>query len=253
MNENMPTNVQLDASGNGTVSFATDVVATIAGLAATEVEGVASMYGGTPGGSLADIFTRRAQNSRSLTRGVRVDVEGSNVVIHLTIVVDFGSPVPDVAKGIQENVKKAVETMSGLNVTSVDVHVQGVSFEKENRAAAEIEAQQRLLLQKKQEAEREEVAPVAAAVVTPVVTPEAPAEEKVAEPIAVPPVEEPANEEEDEGEYELELPEVEDEPEEAEACCEPCEECSEEPCEEPCEECCEACEEAEEPAEKENN
>lgn len=202
MNENQPTNVQLDADGKGTVTFATDVVATIAGLAATEVEGVASMVGGSSSG-LAEIF-KRGQNARSLTRGVRVELNDNTVAVHLTIVVDYGSPVPEVAKNIQENVKKAIETMSGLEVTAVNVFVQGVSFEKENRAAAEIEAKQRLMLQKQQEEERakaaEEAKPAAA-------TPE------VVEAPAAQPAEEAAVEE-DEGEYEMDLPDVPEEEEE---------------------------------------
>ena len=194
MSENIPTNVQLDANGKGTVTFATDVIATIAGLAATEVEGVASMVGGTPTG-LAEIF-RRGQNTRNLTRGVRVELNENCVAIHLTIVVDYGIPVPQVAKGIQENVKKAVEMMSGLEVTGVNVYVQGVSFEKENRAAAEIEARQRLMLQKKQEEERAQAEEVV--------------QEAAAEAASVEPE---AAEEEDEGEYVLELPGDEDEEE----------------------------------------
>jgi len=198
MNENQPTNVQLDANGKGTVTFATDVVATIAGLAATEVEGVASMVGSSSSG-LAEIF-KRGQNTRSLTRGVRVElIDNTSVSIHLTIIVDYGAPVPRVAKGIQENVKKTIETMSGLEVTEVNVHVHGVSFEKENRAAAEIEAQQRLLLQKQQEEKQAEEAKEAEA---------APAEPEA-------PVAEPVVEEEDEGEYVLDLgdePEMDEEP-----------------------------------------
>lgn len=192
MNENMPTNVQLDADGKGTVTFATDVVATIAGLAATEVEGVASMVGGTSSG-LAEIF-KRGQNTRSLTRGVRVELNENTVTVYLTIVVDYGSPVPEVAKNIQENVKKAVETMSGLEVTAVNVLVQGVSFEKENRAAAEIEARQRLMLQKQQEesAKAAEEAKSAEA-----------AESEKAEPEAAA--------EEDEADFKLDLPDVDDE------------------------------------------
>ena len=159
MNENLPTNVQLDANGNGSVVFATDVIATIAGLAATEVEGVASMAGTAGSSSLADIFTRKNQSSKSLTRGVRVDLgENNAVTIHLTIVVDYGSPIPEVAGNIQENVKKAIETMSGLTVSSVDVHVQGVSFEREQRSVAEIEQKQRLMLQKEQEEAKAEEA-----------------------------------------------------------------------------------------------
>lgn len=196
MNENLPTNVQLDADGKGTVVFATDVIATIAGLAATEVEGVASMVGGTSGG-LAEIF-KRGQNTRSLTKGVRVELSDNTVSLQLTIIVDYGSPIPRVAKNIQENVKKAIETMSGLEVTAVNVMVQGVSFDKENRAAAEIEAQQRLMLMKKQQEEQQEE----------------PAREEEPAAAAEPVEAEPA-EEEDDGEYELDLgDEPEDEAEE---------------------------------------
>lgn len=150
MSENQPANVQLETNNNGTVSFATDVIATIVGLATTEVEGVNSMYGGSST-SLADIFSRRGNNTKGLTRGVRVDMADNALSVAVTIIVDYGFPVPDIAKSIQENVKKAVETMSGLSVTSVNVHVQGVNFEREMKAAAEIEEQQRLLLQRQQE------------------------------------------------------------------------------------------------------
>ncbi len=207
MNENMPTNVQLDANGKGTVTFATDVVATIAGLAATEVEGVASMVGSSSSG-LAEIF-KRGQNTRSLTRGVKVELIDNTVAVHLTIVVDYGSPVPRVAKSIQENVKKAIETMSGLEVTSVNVFVQGVSFEKENRAAAEIEAQQRLMLQKKQEEDERARAEAEAAAVPAAAEPEA-----VEAPAQ--PVEEPADEDEDEFVLDLGDDEEEDKAEPAE-------------------------------------
>ena len=157
MNENMPTNVQLDANANGTVSFATEVVATIAGLAATEIEGVAGMAGTNTSTSLADILTRRVSNAtKNLTKGVKVEVIDGKVKVDVNFVVEYGSPVPEVAKNIQENVKKAIETMSGLTVEVIDVHVQGISFERENKAVAEIEQKQRLLLQKQQEDEREQ-------------------------------------------------------------------------------------------------
>jgi uncharacterized alkaline shock family protein YloU len=155
MSENLPTNVQLESSENGSVSFATDVIATIAGLAATEVEGVASMGGGSSG--LADILTRRGQSSKGLTKGVKVEVAEGGVTVAITIVVEFGSPIPEVASGIQENVKKAIETMSGLTVRSIDVHVQGMSFEREHRAAAEIEMQQRALLEDQERAAEQDM------------------------------------------------------------------------------------------------
>ena len=144
MSENYQPDVKLDENPNGTVSFATEVVATIAGLAATEVEGVASMSSQSSG--FADMFSRK--NSRNFTKGVRIDLDDNKVTVDITIVVEYGSPVPDVARSIQENVKKAIETMSGLDVHAVDVHVAGVSFEREQKAAAELEEQRRKMLEK---------------------------------------------------------------------------------------------------------
>ena len=144
MSENYPSDVKLNENPDGTVSFATEVVATIAGLAATEVDGVASMI--SPSAGLADMFSRKS--NRNLTKGVRIDLDGSMVTVDITITVEYGSPVPDVARNIQENVKKAIETMSGLDVRSVDVHVTGISFEREQRANAELDEQQRKMLEK---------------------------------------------------------------------------------------------------------
>ena len=149
MSENYPSDVKLNENPNGTVSFATEVVATIAGLAATEVDGVASMI--SPSAGLADMFSRKS--NRNLTKGVRIDLVDNRVSVDITITVDYGSPVPDVARNIQENVKKAIETMSGLDVKNVDVHVTGISFEREQRANAELDEQHRKMLEKNAEAE----------------------------------------------------------------------------------------------------
>ena len=151
MNEKYPSDVKLDENPDGTVSFATDVVATIAGLAATEVEGVASMS--SPASGLADMFSRKT--TRNFTKGVRIDLDDNQVTADITIVVEYGSPVPDVARGIQENVKKAIETMTGLTVHSVDVHVSGISFEREQRAAKELDEQQKKLLEQSEESAKE--------------------------------------------------------------------------------------------------
>lgn len=181
MSENYQPDVKLDENPNGTVSFATEVVATIAGLAATEVEGVASMSSQNSG--LADMFSRK--NTRNFTKGVRIDLDGNKVTVDITIVVEYGSPVPDVARSIQENVKKAIETMSGLDVHAVDVHVSGVSFEREQRANAELDEQRKKMLEK---SEAEEETPVQ----------EEPAQEEASEPEEEP--EEEAEEAEDEEE-----------------------------------------------------
>ena len=144
MSENLTTNVELDSTANGTVSFATDVVATIAGLAATEVDGVAAMINSGNLG-LVDML-RKNQGNRPLTRGVKVEINGDKVIVQLNVTVDYGSPVPVVAREIQDNVKKAIETMTGLEVPEINIYVQGISFEKENRAMAELEQKQRAAL-----------------------------------------------------------------------------------------------------------
>jgi len=185
MADNNTPEVKLNDNPEGTVSFATEVVATIAGLAANEVEGVASMT--SSNSALADILTRKS--SRNYTKGVKVDIDDNRVAVDVTIVVEYGSPVPDVARSIQENVKKAIETMSGLGVRNVDVHVQGVSFERENKAAAELSEQQKKLLNKSCE--------------------DQPPEEKPAAP-----EEKAAPAEEDDLAFNDDLPEVDEEPEE---------------------------------------
>ena len=199
MSENLPTSVQLNTNQNGSVTFATDVIATIAALAANEIEGVASMIGGS-GGTLADILGLRNQASKNLTRGVKVDVTDGKVNVHVGIIIDYGFPVPEVASGIQENVKKAVETMSGLSVAVVDVHVQGVSFEREHRAAAEIEMKQRILLQKQEakEGAEAESAPVEDEIpdVEPEDAPEDDLEEEPEDELEDEPGEEPESEDE---------------------------------------------------------
>lgn len=180
MNENYPSDVKLDENPDGTVSFATDVVATIAGLAATEVEGVSSMS--SPSSGIADMFSRKS--TRNFTKGVRIDLDGNMVTVDITIVVEYGSPVPDVARGIQENVKKAIETMSGLTVHSVDVHVSGVSFEREQRAAKELDEQQKKMLEeanKEAETAEAEAAETGKSAAEPEETPEEPAEDALEE------------------------------------------------------------------------
>ena len=197
MSENYPSDVKLNENQDGTVSFATEVVATIAGLAATEVDGVASMS--SPSSGFADMFTRK--NTRNFTKGVRIDLEGNKVAVDITIVVDYGSPVPDVARSIQENVKKAIETMSGLDVRSVDVHVSGISFEREQRANAELDEQHRKMLEKTAEDNAE--------------APEAPAAEAEAEVGEEKAVEAEADEAQEEAIEAEDAPLDEDEAEEA--------------------------------------
>ncbi|MCJ7806232.1 MAG: Asp23/Gls24 family envelope stress response protein [Clostridia bacterium] len=111
----------------GVVKISDEVVSIVAGLAATEIDGVASMSGGIAGG-IAEVLGRR-----NLSKGVKVEVGLEETKIDIFIIVKYGVRVPDVAWDIQENVKKAVENMTGLKVAHVNVHVQGIQFpQKEN-------------------------------------------------------------------------------------------------------------------------
>ncbi len=116
---------------NGTISFADDVIATIAGLAATEIEGIAGMSGGIMGG-IAELLGKR-----NLTKGVKVEVNQEETSVELSVVVEYGVEIHKVCENVQRNVKKALETMTGLRVLSINVNVQGVRIEKTLEAEEE--------------------------------------------------------------------------------------------------------------------
>lgn len=133
MSENMPVNVEID-NGIGSVTFADDVIAIIAGLAATEVKGVANMLGNMSS-SITEMMGKKDH-----TKGVKVEVGTEEAAVDLYLVLNYGINIPDVCRAVQENVKKAIETMTGLRVVEVNVHVQGVKFEKEASSAPAVEA-----------------------------------------------------------------------------------------------------------------
>lgn len=110
----------------GEVKIVDDVIATIAGLAAIEVKGVAGMSGGFVGG-IAEMLGKK-----SLSKGVKIEIKEKVAIIDLYIIVEYGTKIPDVAWEIQESVKKTVETMTGIEVNEVNIHVQGVNFPNEN-------------------------------------------------------------------------------------------------------------------------
>ena len=108
----------------GAIRIADEVVATVAGLAAAEVEGVASMSGGW-GTDLVEKLGKK-----SFGKGIKVEVIEEQTKIDIFIVVEFGYQIPDVAENVQKEVKIAVETMTGLTVSMVNVHIVGVSMKK---------------------------------------------------------------------------------------------------------------------------
>lgn len=115
-------------SKNGSISYANDVIAIIAGIATVEIEGVAGMSGGITSG-IAEMLGRK-----NLTKGVTVELGKEETAIDLNIIVEYGSIIHEVTKKVQENVKKAVETMTGLRVVEVNVAVQGVNVKQEKEA-----------------------------------------------------------------------------------------------------------------------
>ena len=112
---------------NSNIKIADDVIAVIAGAAASEVPGVASMAGGFAGG-ISEVFSGK----KNFAKGIKVEAGEKETRIDVNIIVEYGVRIPDVAFEIQNRVKKAVESMTGLKVVDVNVHVQGVNTDSNN-------------------------------------------------------------------------------------------------------------------------
>jgi uncharacterized alkaline shock family protein YloU len=108
----------------GVIRIADEVVSTVAGLAAVDVEGVASMSGGW-GTDLVEKLGKK-----NLGKGIKVDATGETTIIDIFIVIEFGYAIPKVAEKVQKEVKMAVEAMTGLTVSAVNVHVVSVMTKK---------------------------------------------------------------------------------------------------------------------------
>lgn len=147
MSENLPINVE-NQEEHGSITYATEVISTIVGVATTEVEGVSSMAGTS---TISDILGR----GKNVSRGVRVEVGAEEVSVDISIIVDYGMPIQKVCQNVQDNVVKSIETMTGLHVIKVDVHVQGVSFEKENKELREGQEVARLTTERSEQVARD--------------------------------------------------------------------------------------------------
>ena len=117
------------------IEISTDVIAVIAGVAVSEVQGVSGMSGGFAGG-ISEVLSGK----KNLAKGIKVEKENGKAKIDVNIIVEYGSRIPDVAFEIQTRVKKSVENMTGFKVEEVNVHVQGVNTDiakKENNVDEE--------------------------------------------------------------------------------------------------------------------
>ena len=106
----------------GEVRIADEVVAIIAGLAATEVDGVDSMAGNITNEVMSKVGVK------NLTKGVKMEVYGSDVKVGLAVLLEYGYNIPATCQKVQERVKNAIENMTGLNVTDVDIRIAGVNM-----------------------------------------------------------------------------------------------------------------------------
>ena len=122
--EDKNTHVLQSDANIGAVQIADDVVTMIAALASKEVEGVASMSGNVPG----EIISR--VSGRNLTKGVKVEIVNKNVKVNLYVTVEYGYNIPAISQQIQSKVKSAIENMTGLQVTDVNIRIAGVSMPK---------------------------------------------------------------------------------------------------------------------------
>ncbi|WP_025026196.1 Asp23/Gls24 family envelope stress response protein [Caldalkalibacillus mannanilyticus] len=112
----------------GKVEIAPEVIEVIAGLAASEIDGVAFMSGGFVGGIVERL------GRKNLAKGVRVELGEERTAVDVSIVVEYGVRIPSVAMAVQENVKTAIQNMTGLDVIEVNVHVVSVQIKPEVQA-----------------------------------------------------------------------------------------------------------------------
>ena len=120
-----------------TIQISDDVIASIAGMAVSEVPGVAEMAGGFAGG-ISEVLSGK----RNMSKGIKVNVQDKNVKVDVNIIVEYGTRIPDVAFEIQKRVKTSVENMTGFNATEVNVHVQGVEAPKEVKSEVKEEVKE---------------------------------------------------------------------------------------------------------------
>lgn len=124
MEENRNTYVLQEDESIGSVKIADDVVASIASLATREVDGVSAMAGNVTGELMSKVGIRNMQ------KGVRVDILDGNVTVDLAVTVEYGYNIPATCQRVQSKVKTAIENMTGLSVTDVNIRIAGVNMQK---------------------------------------------------------------------------------------------------------------------------
>lgn len=116
---------KLNDGNIGSVHIADEVVAIIAGLAATEVDGVEAMAGNITNELVSKL------GMKNLSKGVKVEVTSNSVTVDMTLTMKYGYSIPETSKTVQEKVKAAIENMTGLTVVEVNVRIAGVNINQE--------------------------------------------------------------------------------------------------------------------------
>ena len=122
MVDSLPT--EYERTDIGQIQIAPEVIEVIAGLATIEISGVAGMSGGFAGG-IVELLGRK-----NLSKGVTVEVGQKEAAVDVSVIVEYGHRLPEVASEIQRNVKRSIENMTGLTVVEVNVHIHDVHFVK---------------------------------------------------------------------------------------------------------------------------
>ncbi|QAA32066.1 MULTISPECIES: Asp23/Gls24 family envelope stress response protein [Clostridium] len=117
----------------GVVKISDEVVSVIAGIAASEVNGVVESNPGVAGG-ITQIFTGK----KNTGKGVKVSIENGEAQIELTLAVLYGTRIPEVVVQVQDNVKKTVEAMTGLSVAAVNIFIQNIIVPKNDEKSEEV-------------------------------------------------------------------------------------------------------------------
>ena len=117
----MAENMTIDAYKYGKVNIADDVIGVIGSIAAAEIEGIKALSG-----SFSEEMMEIV-GKKNFNKGVRVEMDDNIVLIELSVIVDYGTKIHEIAKEVQENVKLAIESMTGFKVSSVNVFVEGIN------------------------------------------------------------------------------------------------------------------------------
>lgn len=120
----MSENMKIDSLEYGNVNISDDVIGVITSIAASEVEGVKGLSGG-----ITENLGEKL-GIKNYNKGIKVELVDDQVSLDLTLVVEYGSKIPDLSWRVQEAVKNAIESMTGLNVVAVNVHVNGIVMKK---------------------------------------------------------------------------------------------------------------------------